>query len=101
MDGLPITPIKLIKIKPASMGLEPAKKRKKPKTRKSKASVFVCHGYETMDGKHRVTWSKTGNLNRGQSRKFTNWRKAKAFGRKKAKGMGAEYVDTDMPARRV
>ena len=64
--------------------------KKRVKARKSNPAVFAVHGSETVDGKHIVYYSKSGDLNRGRCKKFTNWREALKFAHEKAKDWGVK-----------
>ncbi|RLB17874.1 MAG: hypothetical protein DRG35_01395 [Deltaproteobacteria bacterium] len=62
--------------------------KRKATTRKTIPAVFAVHGSETIDGKHVVYYSASGDLNKGRKKKFTNWREAVKFAREKAKQWG-------------
>lgn len=54
----------------------------------AKKQVWFCPGYETFSGKHTVTWTTTGNINKGQRKEFSNMAEAFAFAKKKATALG-------------
>jgi len=62
--------------------------KKRARTRKSNPAVFAVHGSETIDGKHVVYYSKSGDLNKGRKKKFTSWREALKFAHEKARDWG-------------
>lgn len=57
-----------------------------------KPSVFVVHGSETYDGKHVVYYSRTGDLTKGQRKKFNEWWLALNFAREKARKWGIKPI---------
>ena len=66
--------------------------KKRTTTRRTGPIVFIENGCETIDDMHRVYWSKSGDLNKGKCKKFTNWREALKFGQERAREWGVKPV---------
>jgi hypothetical protein len=68
-------------------------RRQRPVAQSRVPRVFAMHKDDILEPKHKVIWSKTGDLNRaaqrGQVKHFSCWPAAKAFSAVKARQIGA------------